>query len=104
MGVNCRPARLAKPGVRLQRSATSTAKVVVRRDREQDLDAARRRLLHHFITGAAGDQRGAMLPPLADFRPPAQQFIQGRHAGQRLQTPASSPVNRTHAAAREYSR
>ena len=56
MRIDRRPARFAKPtSVRLQRSATSTASVVAAETANRNLHTAHRRLLHHLITGAAGD-------------------------------------------------
>ena len=48
------------------------------RDRKKNFHPAHRRLLHHFIAGAAGDERRTVLPGAIIFRAVSEEFVQ-RH-------------------------
>ena len=63
MRVNGRPARLAESHQRQVAAPGDVNRQRGRgRDRKEDFHPAHGRLLHHFIAGAAGDQRRAVLP------------------------------------------
>ena len=94
MGINCRPARLAKTD---QRQITTLCYFYRqrsrRRDGKEDFDAAHRRLLHHLIAGAAGDQHRAGGPCFTGARPVPEQLIQ-RHMATHIFMPARQLARR----------
>ena len=91
MGVNCRPARLAEPHQRQVAALCHFDRQRCRsRHRKQDLHAAHGRFLHHFIAGAAGNERGPLLPDVVFPSATAQQLIQ-RDVAANIFMPADTP-------------